>query len=382
MRVAVVVRSLKIGGMERIAVNLSESFAKDGHEAHLIYFKSKDKSFTAIAPVQMHHFDLEKSLMLTGIGLILHVFSKWFNILFRQTYYFWQGLFLAPIFRYKLRKIEKQHGKFDLIIMRGHGTFEFTWPLKDERIVQMIESIFVAHGSTQMDFYLRRMYNGKNIACVSNGVKQRVEKAVKIANASPKRIDIINNPLNVPLIQEQANDYLPHLKEKYIVSVTRMDPNKNIALLVDAYAYAREHLNLRHKLVIVGDGNQRASIETKIKTYAIEEHVHLLGLLTNPFPWVKHADLFALTSFAEGLPTVLLEALACDTEIVAADGEGGIRDILKDELSSHICSFDPKEYAKKMLEILSKKEKTNTKKFLEPYLPSTIVNTYINKYLS
>ena len=58
MRVAVVVRSLKIGGMERVAVNLSEAFADAGHESHLIYFKDKNRVFTPKESVHFHHFDL------------------------------------------------------------------------------------------------------------------------------------------------------------------------------------------------------------------------------------------------------------------------------------------------------------------------------------
>ena len=381
MRIAVVVRSLKIGGMERVAVNLAEAFSDNGHEAHLIYFKDKDKALLAKEDVYTHHYNLEKSLKKTIIGFLLHIFSKIFNLIFRKTYFFWQGLFLAPIFKYKLHQTEKKYGKFDLIILRGHGTIEFIWPLKDKRIVQMIESVFIAHGSFMMNFYLKCIYTNKNLACVSSGVKERLELAIKIANVKPKSIHIINNPLNIKNIEILANEYKPSLKEVYIVSVTRLDINKNISFLIDSYAYARKFLNLKHKLVIVGDGNQKENIITQVKSLNIEEFVIFTGLLKNPYPWIKNAKLLTMTSISEGLGMVLLEALALHTKIISTDAEGGIRDIMKGELSENVSPFNTKKYAQIMMSILESKNNLNTNNFLTPYTPKIIVEEYIKKYL-
>ncbi len=77
-------------------------------------------------------------------------------------------MLFAPVFKYKLNKLEKQYGKFDLIIMRGHGTFELIWPFKDDRVVQMVESVFIKHGTPLNNFYIRCVYSDKNLAGVSS----------------------------------------------------------------------------------------------------------------------------------------------------------------------------------------------------------------------
>ena len=382
MRVAVVVRSLKIGGMERVAVNLSESFADNEHEAHLIYFKDKDRAFTPKQSVNLHLFDLEKILINSIIGIPFYIFAKFFNILFRRTYFFWQGVFLSPIFKYKIKKLEKQHGKFDLIIMRGHGTFESLWRLKDKRIVQMVESVFIPYVTTRDKFYLKCLYTDKNLAGVSLGVEEKLTKVVNDLKLSPKNITTINNPIDTNIINNKIKEYIPDIQKPYIVSVGRITPNKNLTLLIQAYIYARENLKLQHKLVIIGDGPEYIKIQQLAKNSDFNDDIKFLGLLSNPFPWVKNADLFALTSKAEGLPTVLLEALACHTKIVAAKGEGGIKDIMTAELKNHLTSFDKVDYANKIVEILNKKEKIDTNKFLNKYLPKTIVNKYISTYIS
>ncbi|NPA66196.1 MAG: glycosyltransferase, partial [Epsilonproteobacteria bacterium] len=91
MRVAVVVRSLKIGGMERVAVNLAEAFADAGDESHLIYFKEKKRAFTPKKSVFFHHFDLDRTLNLTGIGFFLKLIAKLLNGIFRNSYFLYEG---------------------------------------------------------------------------------------------------------------------------------------------------------------------------------------------------------------------------------------------------------------------------------------------------
>lgn len=74
MRVAIIVRSLKIGGMERVAISLAEAFAINGHEAHLIYFKNKKNPLTPSKIVKLHQFKLDRLMLLTGVGLIWELF--------------------------------------------------------------------------------------------------------------------------------------------------------------------------------------------------------------------------------------------------------------------------------------------------------------------
>lgn len=381
MRVAVIVRSLKIGGMERVAVNLSEAFADAGDEAHLIYFKDKKRAFTPKDSVHFHHFNLDKALDLTVIGFILRIFAKLLNGIFRGTYFIYSGLLFAPVFKYKLNKLEKQYGRFDLIVMRGHGTFELIWPLKDDRVVQMVESVFIKHGTPLNNFYIRCVYSDKNLAGVSSGVKDKIEEVLQITSVKAKSVNIVNNPLSIEEIKKKADEYKPEIEEDYIISVGRITPNKNISFLLESYKYAREKLNLNIALVLVGDGHDMNNIKLNIIDLGLASHVRLLGLLANPFPWVKNAKLFTLTSKAEGLPTVVLEALACKTKIISTKSKGGVKDIMTDELENYLVDFDTKEFAKKMVETINEDKEWNFSEFTQKFQPSTIVNRYKKLYV-
>ena len=285
------------------------------------------------------------------------------------------------MFKYKLNKLEKQYGRFDLIVMRGHGTFELIWPLKDDRVVQMVESVFIKHGTPLNNFYIRCVYSDKNLAGVSSGVKDKIEEVLQITSVKAKSVNIVNNPLSIEEIKKKADEYKPEIEEDYIISVGRITPNKNISFLLESYKYAREKLNLNIALVLVGDGHDMNNIKLNIIDLGLASHVRLLGLLANPFPWVKNAKLFTLTSKAEGLPTVVLEALACKTKIISTKSKGGVKDIMTDELENYLVDFDTKEFAKKMVETINEDKEWNFSEFTQKFQPSTIVNRYKKLYV-
>jgi len=143
MKVAVVVRSLSFGGMEKVAISLSEAFAEEGYESHLIYFNETLNKLPAPKNVHLHSFELKKSMKQSclGLGYIWKITSQLLNILIRNSYFVWSGLFMGYLFKKKLFNVEKEFGTFDLIIFRGQGTFEMIWPIHDNRFVFVNESL-------------------------------------------------------------------------------------------------------------------------------------------------------------------------------------------------------------------------------------------------
>jgi glycosyltransferase involved in cell wall biosynthesis len=70
-------------------------------------------------------------------------------------------------------------------------------------------------------------------------------------------------------------------------------------------------------------------MKESINRMGLEGKVILVGFQQNPFLWFKHADLFVLPSRYEGLPNILLEALACGCPVVAVHHPGGTEEVLK-----------------------------------------------------
>jgi len=380
MRVAVVVRSLKIGGMERSAINIAQSFADNGDESHLIYFKTKNAGLKPENNVYTHHFDLDTIAKLTIIGFFWNLLSRIFNSFVRGSYFFWNGMLSSLIFKYKLKQLEKKYGKFDLIILRGQGTFESVWMLKDDRIKQVSVSMFIFTGGIIKNFFLKKLYQDKNIICISNGIKNKIDEVSHTVGFQPRSIYVIYNPMNIELVQKKALEYIPEIKEKYIVYFGRITPNKNVDLLIEAYKFAKDNFAFDMKLVIIGNGPEYKNIQNKIQQYNLTDNITMLGALSNPYPWVQNAQLFVFTSKAEGLGNVLLESLACHTPIVSVKTVGGPEDIMVEELEDFRVDFDKEVLANKILQTLNEKPTIDFDKFLLKFQPNHIAKIYHKIY--
>lgn len=108
--------------------------------------------------------------------------------------------------------------------------------------------------------------------------------------------------------------------------VARLAPVKNQPLLVDAFAMVRHRVPAA-RLVIVGDGSERAAIEAKVAEHALGEAVHLVGEARDIPAILREFDLFALPSKAEGTSMSVLEAMATGVPVVAS-AVGGTPDLL------------------------------------------------------
>ena len=83
------------------------------------------------------------------------------------------------------------------------------------------------------------------------------------------------------------------------------------------------------RLIILGEGEDRPKLEALVRELGLEEDVALPGFVDNPYKYLKRAAVFVLSSRWEGLPTVLIEALALGTPVVATDCPSGPAEILK-----------------------------------------------------
>ncbi len=115
-------------------------------------------------------------------------------------------------------------------------------------------------------------------------------------------------------------------EQKIILSVGRLTDQKHYSLLIDSFARLPKSENL--KLVILGEGPLRHDLQSQSNRLGLSRLVSLPGWTANPYAFMRRADLFILSSIYEGLPIVLIEALACGCKIVSTDCPTGPREIL------------------------------------------------------
>lgn len=167
------------------------------------------------------------------------------------------------------------------------------------------------------------------IVSVSDGVGESVRA---FTGMSGENFQTIHNPVVTPALLEQAASQPSHrwLADHHtpvIIGCGRLVEQKDFATLIKAFGLVRESRPAR--LVIMGDGDERGPLKALAEREGLSAYVDLPGFLRNPFSEMAAADMFVLSSRWEGLPTVLIEALATGANIVSTDCPSGPDEVLE-----------------------------------------------------
>lgn len=187
-----------------------------------------------------------------------------------------------------------------------------------------------ADAGRKLPILIRRHYpQADAIIAVSAGVADDLALTTGLPR---QRIDVVYNPVPAQEIRRQStlsvrHPWLAAGQPPLVLAVGRLAPAKDFATLVQAFARLRRVRPAR--LVILGEGAQRAPLEHLAVSLGLQRDVYMPGFVANPFAWMKRAGTLALSSRWEGLPTVLVEALACGVPIVSTDCPSGPAEILE-----------------------------------------------------
>ena len=157
---------------------------------------------------------------------------------------------------------------------------------------------------------------------VSPGVR---EEAIAVAGLDPARVACIPNvlPPVPPLDAACPHPWLAPGRAggPVFVSVGRLEPVKNLPLLLEAFAEVARRLDAR--LLIAGRGAQEADLRARIAALGLDDRVELLGYVASPRPYLAAADAFVLASDEEGFGQVLAEAMREGLPVISTDALGG-----------------------------------------------------------
>ena len=138
------------------------------------------------------------------------------------------------------------------------------------------------------------------------------------AKAVQKKGIIIRNPIN---LGDMAGKAVETEKKKEIVSVGRLMPQKNQAMLLDAFAAIRDEFP-DYRLIIYGEGPEREELESRAELLGIEDRVFLPGSVKDIHARILSSELFVLSSNYEGMPNALIEAMCLGLPCISTDVSG------------------------------------------------------------
>jgi glycosyltransferase involved in cell wall biosynthesis len=161
--------------------------------------------------------------------------------------------------------------------------------------------------------------------------EQAADDLASLSQLPRADIQVIANPVVTDELERAAGEpaghpWLENSDLPVILSVGRLNKEKNYEALISAFAKLRARCEAR--LIILGDGDEREALGACASELGVAEDVDLPGFVDNPYAFMAKADLLALSSHYEALPTVLIEAMACGCPVVAVDCPGGVREIV------------------------------------------------------
>lgn len=214
---------------------------------------------------------------------------------------------------------------------------------------------------------------------VSQGV---VDDLVRNVGISQKLVKVVYNPGITRELREKAEAPLDHPwfragEVPVVLAVGRLMKQKDFPTLLKAFAMVRR--SRRARLLILGDGPEREALQELAQVLSIEQDLCLPGFVENPYPHMKRASVFVLSSVWEGLPTVMTEALYCGAPIVATDCPSGPREILKGgDLGRLVPMRSPQALAAALEAALDGEVPRPSPQSWEPYTSETVVDQYVD----
>lgn len=219
----------------------------------------------------------------------------------------------------------------------------------------------------------------KNFDKIITQSKDMTEDLLKNIDILKEKIVEINNPVDIEKIEKLSNENIEiefDKESKNLLCVGRLAPQKGFDLIIQSMSLLNDK-NI--KLYILGDGEEKENLLNLIKKLNLKERVFLLGRKSNPYVYMKNADLFILSSRYEGFPNVLIEAGSCGLYSICNNCPGGINEIILEDLNGNIVNFNNGNLVAKTIEknlILNKDKKDIEESVKTRYSLENIITKY------
>ena len=200
-----------------------------------------------------------------------------------------------------------------------------------------------------MKFYLE----ADLIITVSKGIRNILIKEYKIPE---NMIRVIFTGVDIKRIGNKSSSSVSasvfNQGSKIILYVGRLHKVKGIPVLLKAFGLVNSAFPC--SLILIGDGPEYNNLCKLVDQLGLKERVHFLGVKVNPYKYIVKADIVALSSFSEGFPTVLLEAMSCGTPVISTRAKFGPEEIIRHGVNGLLVDVgDYKELSNNILKLFN-----------------------------
>jgi glycosyltransferase involved in cell wall biosynthesis len=306
--IALFLPSLHGGGAEKVMVNLALGFVEQGLKVDLVLAKAEGPYLSRV-PEEVRVVDLEARRVLYSLpGLVRYLRRERPQAMLSAL----NHANIVAIWAKLLARVQTR------LVVSERTTLS--------RSIENASSVRVK----LLPFLIKTFYPYADaVVAVSRGVAEDLVTTTKLPM---EKIKVIYNPVITPELFAKAEEPLDHPwfrpgEPPVVLGVGRLTQAKDFPTLIRAFALVRKERPAR--LMILGEGEERPKLEALVRELGLEEDVALPGFVENPYKYMKRAAVFVLSSRWEGLPAVLIEAMALGTPVVATNCPSGPAEILE-----------------------------------------------------
>lgn len=314
LKILTCLQSFDPGGVERVALRLNNAWHELGADVRLVIGRNSDAARAGINGLAR---DLPYEIIPDGEHIN------------RRTQLAWMLRHLPPIIRRE---------RPDVLFCAGNTYSSVSVGMK--LILGRACPPIVAKVSNDLDrrdmgpvlrFFYHRWLRAQAgfIDCYVGMAPAMADEIARATGLGRDRIAIVNDPIlrrselarfaGIHVARDNAS------AGRHFVAIGRMKPQKNFALLLRAFGRMATPAD---RLTILGDGPERAMLEGLVTTLGIANRVAMPGHVSDLAAWLVDADVFVMSSDYEGVPAVLIEAIAANLAVVATDCSVSMRDLV------------------------------------------------------
>lgn len=365
MKIHIFIARMGVGGAERVCVNLANEFAKKGNEVHIVVLNLENDVNTHLLNENVQVHSLNVSRLRYSFFAMLKYIKK-----YRPPFLFVFGNEMAVI----LNKMKKLHLISTPVIVRVLNNVNISLA-KEDNVSPIVEN------------YLKNAQ--KQLADMSHVIAQcdaMKEMIVEKKLVGEDKITRVYNPVSSDLIEKTMAIKVPFAERaadrvKELVFIGRLDPQKNLSHLIEAFRMVHEK-NEKTCLRLIGTGLLEENIKKLAEEKGLSDCVHFEGVCKNMEQIYATADVVVLSSEYEGMPNCLIEAIGCGVPIVSYDCPIGPREIVVDDVNGFLVTYnDMNQLAEKINACLERQwNEEEIRKTVEKFSVSYIAETYMELF--
>ncbi len=356
-----VIPSLNAGGGEKSLINLLNQLDYKQYKVDLLLFRRTGEFLQSlpqdvtILDLSNHYYSFAQSLLPSMMKFISKGNLKfaYSRLLFTLTNRFVVNASLAEQYSWKYKTVVLPALETEYDVAIGYLEKSSIYFVVDKvKAKRKIGWIHTNYSNAGMDPKFDRAYFEKldQLVTVSEECKASLLTHFNDLGSKIRIIENILSPNMLKTLSEVEIDTLYQKKAIKIVTLARLSHEKGIDLAIEACKELRDQGYLINWLVL-GEGTIRQSLKKQIKAYDLEKNFRLLGVRTNPYPYIKHADLYVQPSRYEGKSMAIEEAKILNKPIVITDFETA-KDTLINEQTGLIVEKNGSSIANGIIRIL------------------------------